>query len=93
VKAMPQIIRSPLEDRLKKWHGEEWHTTKGRIIRDIVYAVDTGLVTTVLFLSGVSISLVSRNKVIMAGLIQIIAGTMAIFLGSYISAKAQKHFF
>jgi len=86
-------FRSPLEYRLKAWHGESWHTTKGRVIRDIVYAIDTGLVTTVSFLAGVSVSLVSKNKVILAGLIQIIAGTLAIFFGSYISTKAQKHFF
>lgn len=87
------MIRSPLEQRLKKWHGEAWHTTKGRIIRDVVYALDTGLVTTVSFLAGVSVSLTTRSHVILAGFIQIIAGTLAIFFGSYVSTKAQKHFF
>ena len=90
---MNQVIRSPLEKRLKAWHGEDWHTAKGRIIRDIVYAIDTGLVTTVSFLAGVSVSLIARNRIILAGLIQIAAGTSAIFFGSYISTKAQKHFF
>ncbi|MCM8786688.1 MAG: VIT1/CCC1 transporter family protein [Candidatus Omnitrophica bacterium] len=90
---MKQLIRSPLEERLKNWHGEDWHTTKGRIIRDIIYAIDTGLITTVSFLAGVSVWWVERNKVILAGLIQITAGTLAIFFGSYISTKAQKHFF
>lgn len=90
---MNSLIRSPLEERLKNWHGEDWHTTKGRIVRDVVYAIDTGLVTTVSFLAGVSISLITRNKVILAGLIQVVAGTLAIFFGSYISTKAQKHFF
>lgn len=90
---MTQLMRSPLEKRLQAWHGEVWHTTKGRIIRDIVYAIDTGLVTTVSFLAGVSVSLVAINKVILAGLIQIVSGTLAIFFGSYISTKAQKHFF
>ena len=88
-----EIIRSPLEERLKAWHGEEWHTAKGRIIRDIVYAIDTGLVTTVSFLAGVSVSLLTKDRVLIAGIIQIISGTLAIFFGSYISTKAQKHFF
>lgn len=86
-------MRSPLEERLKAWHGEEWHTTKGRIIRDIVYAIDTGLVTTVAFLAGISVTLVTRNRIIIAGLVQVVSGTLAIFFGSYISTKAQKHFF
>lgn len=90
---MTQLIRSDLEGRLKAWHGEEWHTTKGRVIRDIVYAVDTGLVTTVSFVAGISVSLVTKNRIIFAGLIQVVAGALAIFFGSYISTKAQKHFF
>lgn len=28
-------LKSPLEFRLKNWHGEDWHTPKGRTIRDI----------------------------------------------------------
>lgn len=90
---MAELIKSPLEKRLKLWHGEEWHTTKGRIIRDVVYAIDTGLVTTVSFIAGISLSLITRQKIITAGLIQIIAGTLAIFFGAYISTKSQKHFF
>ena len=90
---MDEYLTNPAENRLKTWHGEEWHTSRGRIIRDIVYAIDTGLITTVSFLAGVAIALITQNKVIMAGLIQIISGTLAIFFGSYVSTKAQKHFF
>jgi len=85
--------RSPLEKRLKLWHGENWHTTRGRAIRDVVYAIDTGLVTTVSFIAGVSASLVTIERIIIAGLIQIVSGMLAIFFGSYISTKAQKSFF
>ena len=90
---MTILPRSPLEYRLKAWHGEEWHTSRGRIIRDIVYAIDTGLVTTVSFIAGISLSLVSKERIIFASLIQIASGTLAIFFGSYISTRAQKHFF
>ena len=90
---MERSLQSPIELRLKAWHGEIWHTTKGRIIRDIVYAIDTGLVTTVSFLAGASASFTGREKVLLAGLIQIVSGTLAIFFGSYISTKAQKAFF
>jgi VIT1/CCC1 family predicted Fe2+/Mn2+ transporter len=90
---MAESIRSPLETRLKQWHGEDWHTSKGRIIRDIVYAIDGGLVTTISFIAGISVSLVARNKIVVAALIQVMAGTVAIFFGAYVSTKAQKHFF
>ncbi|UCE91060.1 MAG: VIT1/CCC1 transporter family protein [Methanobacteriota archaeon] len=81
------------ENRLKAWHGEDWHTPRGRIIRDIVYAIDTGLITTVAFLAGVSALVDTNESIILAGLAQIAAGSIAIFFGAYISAKAQKDFF
>jgi len=40
--------RTPVEDRLKRFHGEDWHKPRGRIIRDIVYALDIGLETMVI---------------------------------------------
>ena len=38
--------------RLKAWHGEDWHTPKGKLIRDVVYAMDTGLTCTVAFIDS-----------------------------------------
>lgn len=81
------------EDRLKAWHGEDWHTPRGRLIRDIVYSIDTGLITTVAFLAGVSALIEAGEKVVLAGLAQISAGAIAIFFGAFISTKAQKDFF
>ncbi len=86
-------LESPLEFRLKKWHGEDWHTSRGRTIRDIVYAVDTGLITTIAFLAGVSVSLVVTRNILMAGIAHVTSGTIAIFFGAYISTKAQRDFF
>jgi len=80
-------------DRLKAWHGESWHTPRGRMIRDIVYAVDTGLITTVAFLAGVSALIEENDKIVLAGVAQISAGALAIFFGAFISTKAQKDFF
>jgi VIT1/CCC1 family predicted Fe2+/Mn2+ transporter len=80
-------------DRLKAWHGEDWHTPRGRLIRDIVYAIDTGLITTVAFLAGVSALVQTNEKIVLAGVAQIAAGAIAIFFGAFISTKAQKDFF
>lgn len=63
------------------------------MIRDIVYAIDTGLITTVAFLAGVSSIISENDKIVLAGVAQISAGAIAIFFGAYISAKAQKDFF
>lgn len=63
------------------------------MIRDVVYAVDTGLITTVAFLAGISSVISESDKVVLAGFAQISAAAIAIFFGAYISAKAQKDFF
>lgn len=81
------------QDRLKAWHGEDWHTPRGRLIRDIVYAIDTGLITTVAFLAGVSALVETNDSIVLAGMAQISAGAIAIFFGAFISTKAQKDFF
>ena len=75
---MPSPSDSPLETRLREWHGEIWHTPRGRLIRDVVYGVDTGLVTTVSFLAGISLTLALRTKILLAGAIETTAGTLAI---------------
>jgi len=86
-------IESPLASRLKNWHGEDWHTYKGRTIRDIFYAIDTGLITTIAFLAGVSVSLIVTRSILLAGIAHVSSGTIAIFFGAYISTKAQTEFF
>ncbi len=79
--------------RLKAWHGEEWHTPKGKLIRDVVYAIDTGLTCTIAFISGITMSILQPSIVIKAGIAEMIAGAVAIFFGSFISTKAQVDFF
>ncbi|OGS42153.1 MAG: hypothetical protein A3K67_01175 [Euryarchaeota archaeon RBG_16_62_10] len=90
---MTDTVFADKGDRLKAWHGEDWHTPKGRMIRDIVYAIDTGLITTVAFLAGVSSLIETNDKIVLAGIAQITAGALAIFFGAFISTKAQKDFF
>lgn len=85
--------QTPVEARLKSFHGEDWHTPKGRMIRDIVYAIDTGLITMIAFMAGVSVSLPGTKQIVLAGFAHALSGMMAIFFGAYISTKAQRDFF
>jgi len=82
-----------VENKLMKYHGESWHTPKGRMIRDAIYAIDTGLITTVSFLAGVSYSIQNSNVLVFSLSLQVMSGVIAISFGSYISTKAQKDFF
>lgn len=78
---------------LKKFHGENWHTPEGRVIRDIIYALKAGLVATVAFLAGVTASNLNSKTILFAALANLVSGTLAIFFGAYISTKSQVDFF
>lgn len=80
-------------DYLKKFHGEEWHTPKGRAIREIVFGTNDGLVTTIGFIAGVTGAIADSNLILLAGLAEMFAGAISMFFGAYISSKSQREFF
>ena len=77
----------------KRFHGEDWHTPKGRAIREVVFGMNDGLVTTIAFVAGVSGSLADPRLVVLAGVAEMIAGAVSMGVGSYISTKSQGDFF
>ncbi len=80
-------------DYLKKFHGEDWHTPKGRAIREIVFGANDGLVTTIGFVAGVTGSIADARLILLAGLAEVFAGAISMFFGAYISSKSQREFF
>lgn len=78
---------------LKRYHGEDWHTPQGRLIRDIVFGANDGLVTMVGFVAGVTGALSSTRPIILASEAMIVAGSLSMGIGAYLSSKAQREFF
>jgi predicted membrane protein (TIGR00267 family) len=76
-----------------RFHGETWHTPKGRAIREVVFGMNDGLITTLCFLAGVSSSIAHAGTIVLAGLAEVIAGALSMALGAYLSTKAQHEFF
>lgn len=81
------------ENRLKKYHDEDWHTPKGRQIREVVFGMNDGLVSTVGFIAGVTGSLGESRLVFLSGMAAIMAGAVSMFIGAYIASKSQREFF
>ena len=75
------------------FHGEPWHTPKGRAIREVVFGMNDGLITTLCFLAGVSSAIAHSGVVILAGLAEVMAGAVSMALGAYLATKAQQEFF
>ncbi|MHB8232171.1 MAG: VIT1/CCC1 transporter family protein [bacterium] len=80
-------------DPLKRFHNEDWHSPEGRLIREFVFGINDGLVTTIGFVAGVTGALVNTKIVLMSGMAEIVAGTFSMFFGAYLAAKSQNEFY
>ena len=45
---------------VKNYHEEDWHTPRGRAIREVIFGFNDGLITTLGFVAGVTGSIVDR---------------------------------
>lgn len=78
---------------IKNYHDEEWHTPKGRAIREVVFGINDGLITTLGFLAGVTSSIQDHRIILLAAMAEIVAGAISMASGAYISSKSQRDFF
>jgi VIT1/CCC1 family predicted Fe2+/Mn2+ transporter len=74
-------------------HHELWHMPRGRAIREVIFGMNDGLITTLCFLAGVSSAITHGGVVVLAGLAEVMAGALSMALGAYLSTKAQREFF
>src|SRR5947207_12377936 len=74
-------------------HHEDWHAPQGRLIREIVFGANDGLVTLVGFVAGVTGALSTTRPIILASEALIVAGSVSMGIGAYLSSKAQREFF
>lgn len=78
---------------LKKYHDENWHTPQGKAIREIVFGINDGLVTTLCFVMAITKSFEQTKILLLAALAESLAGAISMFFGAYISTKSEKEFF
>jgi VIT1/CCC1 family predicted Fe2+/Mn2+ transporter len=74
-------------------HHEDWHAPQGRLIREIVFGANDGLVTLIGFVAGVTGALSTTRPIILASEALIVAGSVSMGIGAYLSSKAQRDFF
>ncbi|MCZ7626951.1 MAG: VIT1/CCC1 transporter family protein [Candidatus Methylomirabilis sp.] len=72
---------------------EGWHSRKGRAIREVVFGMHDGLITTIGFLSGVNAANASWRIIIVAGLAEAVAQTLSMGFGGYLSTKSEREFY
>lgn len=72
--------------------GERWHQGGGSI-RDIVFGMNDGLLSTFSLIAGVAGGISNNSIVLLAGLAGAIAGAISMAAGAYVSTKAEKEVF
>jgi predicted membrane protein (TIGR00267 family) len=82
-----------MADISQRHHLEDWHTPRGRAIREVIFGMNDGLVTTVGFLAGVTSSISEARYILLAGLAEIVAGAISMAIGAYLATKSQREFF
>jgi VIT1/CCC1 family predicted Fe2+/Mn2+ transporter len=78
---------------LKRYHDEAWHTPQGRLVREVIFGLNDGIISTVGFLAGVTATLGDLRAIVLAGMAAAVAGAVSMAMGAYVSAKSQRAFF
>jgi VIT1/CCC1 family predicted Fe2+/Mn2+ transporter len=88
----PSALRR-LAEPPKRFHDEAWHTPQGRLVREIIFGLNDGVISTVGFLAGVTATLGDVRVIALAGIAAAIAGAVAMGVGAFVSSKSQRAFF
>ncbi len=65
---------------------------KGIYIRDFIFGVEDGLVSTLGFVVGLTTAAISNQIIILAGIAEVVAAAVSMAAGTYLSIKSQREF-
>ncbi|HZU06158.1 MAG TPA: VIT1/CCC1 transporter family protein [Chloroflexota bacterium] len=90
----PPAPPRPREPRgLAILRAERWHEPLGRVLREIVFGMNDGLISSLGFVAGASGAFDQNAPIIIGGLAALVAGTASMAIGGYLSVKAQREFY
>ncbi|MGC8654696.1 MAG: VIT1/CCC1 transporter family protein [Candidatus Kryptoniota bacterium] len=75
------------------YHTEKSHIPGGGIVRELVFGANDGLVAAFAVASGVNGAGVTSSIILIAGLAELIGGTISMSLGAYLSTKSQIEYY
>ncbi|MCL5267729.1 MAG: VIT1/CCC1 transporter family protein [Bacteroidetes bacterium] len=74
-------------------HTEALHIPGGSIVRELVFGANDGLIAAFAVASGVNGAGVKSEVILIAGLAELIGGTISMALGAYLSTKSQIEYY
>lgn len=72
---------------------QKWHSPQGKFIREAILGINDGLIETLGFVTGVYGAVAESRIIIITGIAQIIAGSISMGIGAYVSQKSFKEFY
>ena len=72
---------------------QRWHSVQGKLVREVVFGMNDGMVETLGFVTGVFGAVASSKIIVITGLAQILAGSISMGLGAYLSQKSFAEFY
>src|SRR2546426_6957878 len=82
-----------LAEPLKRFHDEAWHTPQGRLVREVIFGLNDGVISTIGFLAGVTATLGDVRTIALGGIAAAIARAGALGVGALVSSQAPRAFF
>ena len=70
----------------------ERHPMGGDTVREVVFGANDGLISSLAFVSGMAGATPDRTAILMAGLAGVVAGTVSMAIGAYVSTKSVREF-
>lgn len=74
-------------------HFESRHLPSFGWVREIVFGLNDGIVSTFALLAGITGAVISWEALIIAALVEIVTGALSMSLGTFISTKSQIEFY
>src|SRR6266850_5973380 len=87
------VVLGSLAEPLRRYHDEAWHTPGGRLVRELIFGLNDGVISTIGFLAGVTATLGDVHTIALGGIAAAIAGAVAMGVGAFVSSKSQRAFF
>lgn len=68
---------------------EAWEIHGGSGVRDMIFGMNDGLVSTLAFVAGVVATITDSSLILLSGIAELFAGTISMAVGAYQSAKSE----
>ncbi len=78
---------------MRRRHSEAEHVAGGRDLHDLVFGANDGLVAAFAVVTGVHGAAASTRIVLLAGLAELIGGTISMGLGAWLAAKSERELY